>query len=429
MMRLVSIMATALLLAAPAFADSDASLEARINQLQKQLEGMKQLQKEVEDLKAQLEQEAKEWQSAKMAAAPSSQPYVAPPSTTESSTSLGGYGEMAYSTSGIEPKPSDPQADLLRFVMFLGHRFNDQLSFQSELELEHAVASKDDKGEVEVEQAWLDYRFNDEASVKAGLLLIPLGFLNESHEPPNFYGVFRNSVETRIIPTTWREGGLGLHGTLHGDFLYDVGITTGFDAGKIDDPAFGIRSAHQELQLANASDFSVYGSLKYIGHPGLLLGTGIFSGNTGQDGASNPLLKGVDARMTLGEAHARYAAHRVDLQALYALGTLDDAARVTAAIQQAAPKRFEGWFLQAAYHLWSQGQMDFAPFVRYEEYDIAQAEDIVNGLLKDRAARDSIETVGFSFKPHPDVVLKMDYQNFERITGSSGFNLGVGYEF
>lgn len=418
-----------LLLTPPVFADSDGRLEERINQLQKQLDGMKQLQQEVDQLKAQLAQETKERQVTKAAPPAANIPAPsAPPPAEESSTSIGGYGEMAYSTFGHDA--SNPsQADLLRFVMFLGHRFNDRLSFQSELEVEHAVASKDDEGEVEVEQAWLDYRFSDEASVKAGLFLIPLGFLNENHEPPTFYGVFRNSVETRIIPTTWREGGFGLHGALDNDFLYDVGVTTGFDAGKIDDPPFGIRSGHQELQLANANDVSVYGSLKYIGYPGLLLGTGIFSGNTGQDGASNPLLKGVDARMTLGEVHARYAAHRVDLQGLYALGALDDAARVTAAIQQAAPKRFEGWYLQAAYHLWSQGQMDFAPFVRYEQYDIDQAEDIVNDFLSDRAARDSIETIGFNFKPHPDVVLKMDYQNYERNTGNSSFDLGIGYMF
>lgn len=428
-MKLATLVAViTLLLTAPVLADTDTHLEERINQLQKQLDGMKQLQQEVDQLKAQLAQETKERQSVKGTSASYSPSSAAPPSTEESSTSIGGYGELAYST--FENNESHPsQADLVRFVMFLGHRFNDRLSFQSELEVEHAVASKDDAGEVEVEQAWLDYRFNDAASLKAGLFLIPFGFLNESHEPPNFYGVFRNAVETRIIPTTWREGGFGLHGTIHNDFLYDVGVTTGFDAGKIDDPAFGIRSGHQELQLANANDVSVYGSLKYIGYPGLLLGTGIFSGNTGQDGASSPLLKGVDARLILGEVHARYAAHRVDVQWLYTLGTLDDAVRVTAAIQKAAPKRFEGWFLQAAYHLWSHGQMDFAPFVRYEQYDIAQEEDIVNGFLKDRAARDSIGTVGFSFKPHPDVVLKADYQHYERNTHNTSFNLGIGYEF
>jgi hypothetical protein len=426
-MNLIPLIAlVGLLVTTPAFANSDAQLEERINQLQKQLDGMKQLQQEVDQLKAQLAQEKKERQEAK--AAPPVAYAPSPTAAEVSSTSIGGYGEMAYSTFGHDT--SNPsKADLLRFVMFLGHRFSDQLSFVSELEVEHAVASKNDEGEVEVEQAWLDYRFSDEASVKAGLFLIPLGFLNERHEPPTFYGVFRNSVERRIIPTTWREGGFGLHGALHNDFLYDVGVTTGFDAGKIDDPAFGIRSGHQELQLANANDVSVYGSLKYIGYPGLLLGAGIFSGNTGQDGASNPLLKGVDARMTLGEVHARYAAHRVDLQGLYALGTLDDAARVTAAIKQAAPKLFEGWYLQAAYHLWSQGQLDFAPFVRYEQYDIDQEEDIINGFLSGRAARDTIETIGFNFKPHPDVVLKMDYQNYERNSANSSFDLGLGYQF
>ncbi len=411
------------------------NLEEKIAQLQAQLDSLKGLQQEVNELKAQL---AAQQQQALVVASPplaSTPPVVAKtaptsaPSPVEAPpTSIGGYGEILYSARGGDAdNPS--QTDLARFVLFFGHRFSDEISFNSELEIEHAIASSDDEGEIEIEQAWLDYHFNDAANVKAGLFLIPLGFLNENHEPPVFYGVFRNAVETRIIPTTWREGGIGIHGRFGNGFAYDTGVTTGFDAGKIDEPAFGIKSGHQELQLANSNDFSVYGSVKYIGYPGLLLGAGIFSGNTGQDGASSPELKGVDARFTVAEVHARYALHGFDLQAMYARSQLGDADKVTAAIQQAAPQRMEGWFLQAAYHLWRRGAMELAPFARYEEYNITQKQDFANGLLRDPLARDRIETLGLSFKPVPEVVLKADYQNYERNNDESSFNLGLGYMF
>ena len=214
----------------PSYADG--SLEDRVNQLQKQLDGMKNLQREVDELKAQLAQQAQEAKAqqpvqtqqgqalAQAKAAQASAPVVTAPNkpaeAEASPTSIGGYGELAYAN--VKGDNAPDQADLRRFVLFVGHRFNDQLTFQSELEVEHAIASSVDAGEIEVEQAWINYRFDDALNLKAGLMLIPLGFLNENHEPPTFYGVFRNNVETRIIPTTWREGGVGVHGRLTGGF-------------------------------------------------------------------------------------------------------------------------------------------------------------------------------------------------------------------
>lgn len=403
---------------------AETSVEERLNMLQKQLDDMKKLQKEVDGLKVQLAQEKNDRDADKdmmMKATTAAQ-------KVDSNTTIGGYGEIVYNN--FKDDTAHPaKADLRRFVFGIEHQFNEKISLHSEIEIEHAIASKDDAGEVALEQAYLNYRINDAANVKAGLFLIPLGFLNENHEPPVFYGVNRNAVETRIIPTTWREGGVGVHGLTQNGFNYDVGVTTGFDAGKIAEPAFGVRSGHQELSEANADDLSVYGSLKYTGQPGLLLGAGVFTGNTGQNGASNPALKNVDARFTLAEVHARYAAKGFDLQALYARGRLGDAAKVTSAISKAAPDSFYGWYTQAAYHLWSNAEMDFSPFIRYEKYDIGQKEDVAAGFLRDATAEDSITTVGFNFKPQSDVVIKADYQHYQKDKGNSSFNLGLGYMF
>ena len=349
-----------------------------------------------------------------------------------SNTTIGGYGEIAYNKYR-NTDVNNNQADFRRFVLFFGHRFNDNLRFFSELEVEHAVASSTDRGEVEVEQAYLDYRVSDAVNFKAGLFLIPMGILNETHEPPTYYGVERNFVETRIIPTTWREGGLQLYGELAQGLKYNIGVTTGFDAGKLDDPAFAIRSAHQEMQFANANDLSVHGALNYRAL-GILVGGGVFTGNTGQNGASNAALKGVSARLTMWDVHAKYFRGNWDLQALYARGTLGDAAQVSNALVAAsgdpaniAPKVFDGWYYRAAYRIWKHGDMSLTPFVRIEKFNTQK--EVAEGFNANPLNDDRVITAGMNFWLHPQVVLKADYQKFRTNTNSDRFNLGLGYMF
>src|SRR5206468_5871929 len=174
------------------------------------------------------------------------------------------------------------------------------------------------------------------------------------------------------IPTTWRELGFGTHGIFGEGFRYDVGVTTGFDTGKLDEPTTGIRSAHQEGSNANARNLAVYGALNYR-RPGLLVGSEVYSGDTGQNGASSPVLQGVAARFTMWDVHAQYRVAGLDLQGLYAAGTLGDADKVTAAVLAAAtaagdptqaiaaPNSMKGWYAQAAYHVYKQGSFDVAP--------------------------------------------------------------------
>ncbi|HZT62555.1 MAG TPA: hypothetical protein VFA36_05430, partial [Burkholderiales bacterium] len=347
-------------------------------------------------------------------------------------TNVVGYGEMSYSKFR---QSGDATADLARFVFGFNHRFDERLTLHSEVEFEHAVVSADDHGEAEIEQAWVNYKLSDGVNFKGGLFLIPIGILNETHEPPTYYGVQRNQVETRIIPTTWRELGVGTHGLFGESFRYDVGITTSFDSGKLDDPLTGMRSAHQEGQLANARNLAVYGSLNYR-LPGLLVGGGVFSGDTGQNGASNPALQGVAARFTIWDIHAQYRIAGLDLQGLYTSGTLGDADKVTAALFAAdpatafaAPKTMKGWYAQAAYHVYKKGNFDLAPFVRYERIDIRQAEDAANGLFQNPNNDERIKTIGVNFWVHPQVVLKADVQRYETDKTQDAYRLGLGFMF
>lgn len=354
------------------------------------------------------------------------------PERGSEATSFFGYGEFNYNRFRDSERTS--KADLRRFVFGFGHRFNDRLSFNSEVELEHAIASAEDRGEIEMEQAYLDYRFSDAINAKGGLFLIPLGLLNLTHEPPTYYGVERNEVETRIIPTTWRELGFGVHGLLGTQGLrYDVGVTTGFNAGMLDNPNTGIRSGHQEGAQADARDLSVYGALNYQ-RPGLLFGGGLFTGNTGQNGQADAALRGVNARLTLWDLHAKYLFAGWDLQALYAKGTLGDADRVNgvtsaAATPFAAPKSMKGWYGQAAYHVYRRGDLDIAPFARVERIDIQQQEDAALGVFQDPKNQERIRTFGVNFYVHPQVVLKADMQRYSTDRTRDRLNFGLGYMF
>lgn len=391
------------------------------------------LEQELAALKAQIAKStAVTTNSAAPATAIGSAAAYAPGISAGQATTFGGYGELNYNRYSKNNKNNE--ADLRRFVMFFGHRFNENLRFVSEVEWEHGVTSADDAGEVEIEQAYLDYRVNDAVNFKAGLFLIPLGILNETHEPPTYYGVERNFVETLIIPSTWREGGLGMHGEVAPGLRYDVGITTGFNAGKMDDASVGYRSGHQEMTMARAHNLSAYGAVNYRGVPGLHVGAGLFSGNTGQGGYTDrgttpqqPLLAGVNARLTLWDLHAKYTVGNLDLQGVYARGHLGDADIVSQATGQAIAKSIYGWYGQAAYHVWKRGDLELIPFVRYEKYNTQK--EVAEGFTADPLNDERVITAGATFKLHPQVVVKADYQKFKTDGNKDRLNLGVGYMF
>ena len=345
-------------------------------------------------------------------------------------TTLGGYGELHYNNFqgdvpvGVTRAKDD--VDFHRFVLFFGHRFNDWISLKSELEIEHS--NTENGGAVELEQAYLDFNFSEKLNAKAGLFLMPLGFLNETHEPPTFFGVERNFIETRIIPTTWWEAGVSVYGEVAPGWKYQAGLTSNLDAKDFGGfSTKGVREARQNVSNASAENIAVHGRLDYSGLPGLTVGASVVSGNTGQD---NSLLDGADARLTLWDLHARYNVDKLDLRALYAQGHLSDAAKINDAFGLETANRFYGWYAEAAYHIWKSGDHDLASFIRYEKWD-TQAE-IPSNIMRDVASNNNVWTMGANYWPHPQVVLKADYQKLDKPDGDKGdkrLNLGLGYMF
>jgi hypothetical protein len=363
---------------------------------------------------------------------------------------LWGYGEIYYTHPTREPEQA--QFDLARAVFGIGYAFDERTEFNSEYEVEHAVSSAKDVGEFEVEQFYVDRRLNDAVAVRAGLFLMPFGFINEHHEPTNFYGVQRNFVETLIIPSTWREGGFNLHGDSAAGFSWNVGLTTGFDFSKWEfapqSPPYGnalelensgiapLQATHQELALANAHNLSQYLALGYYGVPGLTLGAAISTGKAVPATLPAGSAGDGDPRVTLWEGHARWTPGRWDLSAIYSRGTVSHTASANTAYPGSPnpiPASFYGYYLQGAYGLWQQGEYRLNPFVRFERYNMgASYEGSTGPTLPDAlwpVNHDRVWTAGANFYLGPHVVLKGDYQWFQVNSGFNRFDLGLGVSF
>jgi hypothetical protein len=369
-----------------------------------------------------------------VAAAAAPTPATAPATTasasSQPSTVLTSYGEINYNRPTRASE--NAQADVRRFVLGYQHRFDAKTKVVTELEVEHAVSSSSDPGEVEVEQAYIEHQFTPTWAARAGLFLIPAGLLNENHEPTSYYGVERNFVETAIIPSTWREGGVQIVGTFDNGLTVQGGITTSFDLTKWDATSTEgsespLGSIHQEMALAKARDLAVFGALNWRGVPGLLLGGSLFTGNATHGQATT------QSRVTLWDLHARWTPGRWDLSSVYSRGTISNTAALNATLvgnPTLIPKSFDGWYVQGAYKVWSHEDYALSPFVRWEQFNTARSfEDLGPGLTPDAGRTERVVTLGANFQITPQIVVKADYQRFRENKDLNRVNLGLGWSF
>ncbi|QYJ75971.1 porin [Shewanella sp. FJAT-52076] len=321
--------------------------------------------------------------------------------SAKSATTIGGYGELHYNNMSNK----DAQIDFHRFVLFFGHEFSSKTRFFSEVEVEHVIASHDDKGEVELEQAYIEHDFSDALTGKAGLFLVPVGLINETHEPPAFYGVERNPVEKDIIPATWWEGGLALNIKAAPGLAFDAAVTSGL---KVEEN-FKVRNGRQKVSEASAEALAYTGRVKYTGVPGLeLAATAQYQSDLTQGDAS----LGEEAAATLLEAHAVYNIGDFTVKALYAQWDIDGAEA-----EMLGRDSQKGWYVEPSYRINEQ----FGVFARYNEWD-NEAGDNTDSKKK-------VTSVGVNYWIHENVVLKADYENQSGVLDADGFNLGVGYQF
>ena len=364
-------------------------------------------------------------------AAPAAAPLaMSPAAAAGPATVITSYGEINYNRPTRASEKA--QADLRRFVLGYQHRFNDKTKVVTELEVEHSVTSASDPGEVAIEQAYVEHQISPNLAVRAGLFLMPAGLLNENHEPSSFYGVERNFVETAIIPSTWREGGVQLVGTFDNGLTVQGGLSTSFDLTKWD-AASGegkespLASIHQELAFAKSHDLALFGAANWRGIPGLLLGGSLFTGQATQAQAV------AKARITLWDVHARWTPGRWDLSTLYSRGTISNSAALNAALvgnPTLIPKSFDGFYVQGAYKVWRHEDYALSPFVRWERFNTARSyADLGPGLTPDAARSERVVTLGANFQVTPGIVVKADYQRFRENTDLNRVNLGLGWSF
>jgi len=348
--------------------------------------------------------------------------------------SIGGYGEGMYQDIvGDKKEDSKNNADLERMVLYAGYKFTDRILFNSELEFEHATTGEgsEEKGEVSVEFAALDFFIDPIANVRAGLVLMPMGFINQIHEPPFYFGNHRPEVEQRIIPSTWRETGVGLFGQITPSLTYTTYLVNGLNAEEF--RSDGIREGRGGGSQAKAEDFGYVGRMDYTPSalPGVTVGGSAYVGNAGQ----NQVYAGkkADVFTQLYEGHLQWKYRGLEFRTLGSWGHIDNADSLSAAAGQTIGSENYGWYTEIGYDvlplLMPATLQYLAPFFRYEQMDtIAKAP---SGFADDLTQDRQIYQFGLQYKPIPNVVIKADYRNFTAKQGSlpDDFNLGFGFIF
>jgi hypothetical protein len=412
--------------------------------VQQQGTQLRQQADQVQQQTAQVQQQAQAVQQVQQevsaAAAASTRP-------GEPATVVTSYGEIGYSRPSKSPQ--NAFVDVQRAVIGVQHRFDDKTKLVSEFEWEHAIVSSSDKGEAEVEQLWVERELESGLRARAGLFLMPVGLVNQNHEPTAYYGVFRPDVDTKIVPSTWREVGVGLSGDLANGLNWDVAITTAPNLSKWDSTSTEgrlrgpLQAIHGEGQLAVSRDVGVVGALNWRGVPGLLIGGSVVYDNISQH---QPGFLANGSKLLLLDAHARYQIGRWDFAGEYVRGTISNTEALNQSFSASSttnptlvPQLFYGGYVQTAYKIWQHGDYSLIPFARYESYNTAAgfgSLPVSAGGVK--RPDEHVRTLGASLRIGEGVVLKADYRSYKQnklqdsdnhFNLGDSLNLGVGFSF
>ena len=344
--------------------------------------------------------------------------------------SIAGYGEMLYENFADEDEDGraigkGSQFDFLRAIIYAGYRFNDKFLFNSEIEVEHA-------DEIFVEFAYVDYLAHENLGVRGGMLLVPMGLVNEFHEPTVFLGTERPVTEQRVIPTTWRENGGGVYGSAD-RVAYRAYVINGLEGSSFS--STGIRSGRQKGSKAKASNMAFVGRIDVTPTPGVFVGTSLYRGGSGQgEVAVNG--RTFDVQTTIFDVHAQAQIRGLDVRGLYARAAIGDAVELNQALgltgSDGVAERMQGGYVQVGYNLLSQvaaSGVAVTPYIRYERVD-TQAT-MPAGFTRDLSTDNTFTTLGVELKPISNVVLKGDYAwvSNDAETGVNQFNISLGYAF
>lgn len=343
---------------------------------------------------------------------------------------VGAYGEVLYN----QPEGDNGELDVQRLVLLFGYKFNDQVQFVTEVEFEHVE-------EVFIEQAFVNYNVGNNINLRGGLMLVPMGIINEFHEPTTFNGTERPAVDNSIIPTTWREIGIGVNGKFNDISLgYQAYVFNGFKSTQSDGEngikgflggANGLRGGRQKAIQSTVDSPTFSAKLDYYGLPGLRLGlSGYFGKTQAQDDVEE--LDGANVGISMVGFDARYAYERFTARGQFIYASLSDTKEYNALTDQNLGSALMGWYAEGAFNLLPvENKQKLFAFARYEQYDTHA--DTEGGLERNDAYNRTDITTGLSYHIAPGVVLKGDYQFRDNaLSGDSvkdRLNFGIGVWF
>jgi hypothetical protein len=347
-----------------------------------------------------------------------------------SAVTIGVYGEMLYN----QPEGDNGELDVQRLVLLMGYRFNDKTQFVTEIEMEHVE-------EIFVEQAFVNYNVANNVNLRGGLMLVPMGIVNEFHEPTTFNGTERPAMDNVIVPTTWRELGVGVSGRFNDISLgYQAYVFNGFKSTEADGAggvsgflkgSDGLRGGRQKGIKSTVDSPTLSTKLDYYGIPGLRLGLSSYFGKT-QAADDVETIDGANIGISMIGLDARYAYERFTARGQFIHASLSDTEEYNALTGRDLGSALQGWYIEGAFNLLpSNNEQKLFAFARYEMYDTHASTD---GSLVENEAYDRTDvTTGLTYHIAPGVVLKGDYQfrsnALENSDVKDRLNFGIGVWF
>lgn len=358
---------------------------------------------------------------------------------------IGGYGEVHYNQVLDKSKRTNGTLDVHRMVLFFGYNFSKKTQFVTEVEMEYA-------NELWVEQMFVQHKLTDFMNVKAGLLLIPMGIINEFHEPTTFNGVERPLIDNKIAPSTWREVGIGFSGNiLPASLKYQVYMVNGASSYDGTSGLFngsnGIRSGRQKGTKSYISTPNFTGKIDYYGIRGLNIGLAGYFGKSQSklynnlDATNTTLVAKADSSvvgMSMLGLDARYNYKGLELRGQAYYTSFSNTEQYNKFTRKSGKfndlgESMMGYYIEAGYNvlrLFPEAKMELVPFVRYQDYNMHLTVNANQTAKKDYAG--SVVTTGLTLRLAKGVVAKadVDFAKTEALTKSvATINAGIGVMF
>jgi len=348
---------------------------------------------------------------------------------------IGGYAQIDFNLPTRDGSiHRNGKLDVHRLVTFFGYNFNDKTSFVSEVEMEHVV-------ELYVEQAFLNYKLKDNLSLNAGLMLIPMGIQNLYHEPPTFNGVERTNLDKYIVPTTWREMGIGINGRLDEQSInYQIMMVNGFNGDATFSGKKGLRSGRQKGAESYITYPDFCSRFSYYGYKGLNLGLSTYLGESessayeGLDLSNEAAVASADSTIIgiqMIGLDARYQSGPYHIRGQYIVANLSNTNQYNMKKSTDLGSKMTGYYAEVSYNLLAKcnTKEELIAFSRYENYN-THAE--VDGIILNNEYNRTEITLGIGWKVAKGAMLKADYQIFSNESTenqTSQFNFGTAIWF